>query len=192
MILVIWFLGVYLIAGIPFGVIVSQLVAGKDVRAQGSGNIGATNVARMMGKKWGILVLILDALKGFLLVYLAGSLFEFNLVANWAACVAVLAHCYPVYLKFKGGKGVATALGVIAALSPTILGICFLVFAATLVLYRRVSAASLLAALALPVGAYLVPHRIYPFTGFFICAVIWWKHRENIQRIIKGIEPRFF
>src|ERR1700677_5038813 len=104
----------YFIAAIPFGLILSLRVAGKDVRDQGSGNTGATNVSRLMGKKWGILVLILDALKGYVVVkaanHFGGVRFE-----NLAAILAVFAHCYPIYLGFKGGKGVATALGVLAA-----------------------------------------------------------------------------
>src|ERR1700683_4829943 len=105
----------YLIAAIPFGLVLSLRIAGKDVRDQGSGNTGATNVSRLMGKKWGILVLFLDALKGFAVVKIAnhygGVPFE-----NFTAILAVFAHCYPIYLGFKGGKGVATALGVLAAL----------------------------------------------------------------------------
>jgi len=183
----------YLAAAVPFGVIVSKMVLGKDVRKQGSGNIGATNIARMMGKKWGVLVLALDALKGFAVVFVSGYVGDGSLFfANIVACVAVAAHCYPIYLKFRGGKGVATALGVIAALSLTLVGVCFLVFAIILGMTRRMSAGSLAAALALPVVAACFQTPLEPVTGAVITAVIWWKHSENIRRILAGQEPKFF
>src|ERR1035438_2645156 len=107
----------YLIASIPFGVLLSRLIKGKDVREHGSGNIGAANISRLMGKKWGVVVLILDALKGFIVVKLSTHYGDTNF-ENFVAVMAVGAHCWPLYLGFRGGKGVATALGVIIALSP--------------------------------------------------------------------------
>lgn len=183
----------YLIGAIPFGVIVSRLMTGKDVRATGSGNIGATNVSRMMGKKWGVIVLILDALKGFAVVFASGWVGVGSIeLANSAACAAIVGHCFPIYLKFRGGKGVATALGVIAALSPALLGGCVVVFLIAVGLSRRISPASLAAALALPVLAAVFQTPLIPQAAALMTIIVWWKHHENILRLIRGEEPRFF
>jgi acyl phosphate:glycerol-3-phosphate acyltransferase len=181
----------YLIAAIPFGVLVSRLVTGSDVRKQGSGNIGATNVARLMGKKWGVLVLFLDALKGYMVVAIAAHFGNIDF-ANLVAVVAVIGHCYPVYLKFKGGKGVATALGVLTALSPAVVGIAALIFIVVVGVSRRISAGSLTAALSVPVLAIFMASNVLPASGLVIAAIVWWKHRENIKRLARGLEPRFF
>lgn len=191
MIQVIFLLFAYLLCAVPFGVIVSRFVTGKDVRSQGSGNIGATNVARLMGKKWGLFVLFLDAFKAYVAVGLSkhvGPAWYCNLIA----VVAVAAHCYPVYLKFKGGKGVATALGAMAALSWSITGLCVLVFAITLGIARRISVGSLTAALSVVVMTLLIPSDFMSITAVCLAALIWWKHQENIKRIIARTEPRFF
>jgi glycerol-3-phosphate acyltransferase PlsY len=181
----------YLIGAIPFGVIISRLISGQDVRNQGSGNIGATNVARMMGKKWGVMVLIFDALKGFVVVGLAkhiGPLWYCNLVA----VIAVLGHCYPIYLKFRGGKGVATALGVIAALSWSLVGLSVLVFALVVAVSRRISMGSLAAAFSVPVFSTLYGFDLLIAYAWILAILVWWKHRENIKRIATGSEPKFF
>lgn len=179
----------YLVAGIPFGVLVSRAVSSTDIRKKGSGNIGATNIARVIGKKWGILVLFLDALKGFVMVAFAKESLEF---ASLVALVAVFAHCYPVYLKFKGGKGVATALGSLLALSPQIIGLVLVVFVIALVGTRRVSVGSISGALAFPFVIYLMQIPIPLTWTIAMSAIILWKHRENIQRLMSGTEPRFF
>jgi glycerol-3-phosphate acyltransferase PlsY len=189
-----YLLTTYLVGAIPFGVIVSLAVSGRDVRKQGSGNIGATNVSRLMGKKWGLFVLFLDGLKGFLVVMLAYWFFSRDLILpSLGGLMAVIGHCFPIYLKFKGGKGVATALGVIAALSPMILGICCVVFALAMLITRRVSAGSLAAAAALPVAAFVIsPRQISVPVATVMTILIWWKHRENIKRLVRGQEPKFF
>lgn len=181
----------YLIGAIPFGVVVSQVFAGQDIRKQGSGNTGATNVARVLGKKWGILVLCLDAMKGYVLVIAARRLGGVSF-QDFVGLVAILGHCYPVYLKFKGGKGVATALGVVAALSPTVLALCAGVFFAIMYITRRVSAGSLAAALALPLFCFFVKENLNSGYAALITLVVWWKHRSNLERLYKGTEPRFF
>ncbi|MDZ4678718.1 MAG: glycerol-3-phosphate 1-O-acyltransferase PlsY [Oligoflexia bacterium] len=192
--LVLTLIGAYLIGSIPFGVIVSRFVSGRDVRAQGSGNIGATNVARMMGKKWGIFVLFLDGLKGFLVVKAVGCFFteDIFLLSNLAALAAIVGHCFPIYLKFKGGKGVATALGVVTALSPLTLGVCFIVFVLVIGISRTVSLASLAAALALPIVAMITEKDIMILVAAAITLLIWWKHKENIKRLVNRQEPKFF
>jgi acyl phosphate:glycerol-3-phosphate acyltransferase len=187
----IFLLAAYLIAALPFGVIISRAVLGKDVRSHGSGNIGATNVSRLMGKKWGIFVLFLDALKGFLIVNCA-ALFGDDAFCNLAAVVAVIAHCYPIYLGFKGGKGVATALGVLLALSPISVGICLIVFLLVVGLTRIISAASLAASLSLPIMSTILQGQVSFPAAVAMCMIIWWKHRENISRLMRRQEPRFF
>ncbi len=184
----------YLAGGIPFGVVVSRFVSGKDVRTQGSGNIGATNVSRMMGKKWGLFVLFLDGLKGFLAVKAVAWFFtdDVFLLSNLAALSAILGHCFPVYLKFKGGKGVATALGVIAALSPLALGVCFIVFFLTIGISRIVSVASLAGALTLPITIMIIQKDMVVLIAWIIAALIWFKHSANIKRLMKHQEPKFF
>jgi len=181
----------YFVAAIPFGVIISNLVAGKDVREQGSGNTGAANVSRLMGKKWGLIVLFLDALKGYLAVVLArhfgGVHFE-----NLVAVIAIFAHCYPVYLGFKGGKGVATALGIVAAISLSTLAIAGLVFLVVLLTTRRVSAASITSSLSLPMIAVLHRSPLRISTACLIALIICWNHRENAFRLWRNQEPKFF
>ena len=188
---IIFVIATYFIAALPFGVIVSRFVTGKDVRKQGSGNIGATNVARLMGKKWGIFVLFLDALKGFALVKAAATFGDITF-CNLVAAVAVGAHCYPLYLKFKGGKGVATALGVLAALSPVTLGYCFAAFVIVTATTRIISAGSLGAALALPLVSIFAHTDIHLGASVAITLLIWWKHRENLKRLLRRQEPKFF
>lgn len=181
----------YLIASIPFGVVLTRWVGKTDVRNHGSGNIGATNVARVLGKKWGILVLLLDALKGFIVVK-ASNYFGSLYFQNWVAFVAVLAHCYPVYLKFKGGKGVATALGVLAAIAPMMVVMALVVFTAAVSITRIISIGSLLAAITVAVASAFLDTDLTTYSATLIGLLIVWKHRENIKRILTGREPRFF
>lgn len=182
----------YLVGGIPFGVLVSQKFAQKDVRSQGSGSTGATNVSRLMGKKWGLFVLFLDGLKGFAIVKIY-LLTEGNPdIANLVALAAVLGHCYPPYLKFKGGKGVATTLGVLLALSPTVVLGCLAIFALTILTSKIVSLSSLAAATSLPLFALLGDFNLTFVGSLGIAAVVWWKHQENIKRLLAKQEPKFF
>ena len=182
------FLGLYLFSAIPFGVIVSRLITKKDVRSQGSGNIGATNVSRMMGKKWGLLVLFLDALKGFIATAVAGR-FGY---AELGVLVSVFGHCFPVYLKFKGGKGVATSVGALLGLNLALALAAIGAFIFLFVISRRVSFGSLGAAFFVVVIGLVRPAMINPIMALALCALVWWRHKENIHRIIKGSEPKFF
>ena len=177
----------YLVGSIPFGLVVGRL-RGVDVRAHGSGNIGATNVARVVGKEWGLLTLVLDFLKGFLPTWLAWRLGGTHLVALTGGA-AVLGHCFSIFLKFRGGKGVATAAGVFAAVSPAALGAALLVFGAGVGLTGFVSVGSLAAALTLPVALHLF-HAQRPLLAmaWLLAGVIWWKHRANIGRLLRGQE----
>jgi glycerol-3-phosphate acyltransferase PlsY len=192
----------YLLGSIPTGFLVAQ-ARGVDIRAVGSGNIGATNVLRTLGKPAGIFVLFMDALKGWLAVVLMtrGVLLAFGLGADAvtlevcqiiAALCAILGHNYTCWLQFKGGKGIATSAGVLLALVPwaliTILTIWIVVFAAT----RYVSLASLAASASLPFASWATHESVTKVivTGAMGALAIY-KHKANIQRLLKGTEPRF-
>jgi acyl phosphate:glycerol-3-phosphate acyltransferase len=182
----------YLVGAIPFGLIVTKLVAGTDVRAAGSGNIGATNVVRVAGKKLGAITLLLDALKGLAPVIGARAL---HLDGPWlggVALAAVLGHCFPVYLRFKGGKGVATGLGVFCALTPLAAAIGAACYAAIFALLRISSLGSMtLLATTLLATALIYPGWWLLVTEAVIAALIVARHRENLGRLIRGQEAKF-
>lgn len=205
----------YLIGSIPFGFLVSRS-RGIDIRQHGSGNIGATNVWRVLGKKWGFITFLCDALKGLFSVLLAKWL-----VMHWPAIVAlphnhtrtdfldpanagiaaavacILGHSFPVWLRFKGGKGVATSLGVIIGMMPLASVIVFAFWGLVFKISRYVSLASLLAALSLPVVVvvFLVTGWMNGWAYFYFSLVaallIIIRHRTNIQRLLAGSENRF-
>jgi glycerol-3-phosphate acyltransferase PlsY len=194
----------YLLGSIPFGYILVRAFHGQDVRQTGSGNIGATNVARA-APALGALTLVLDAAKGFAAV-LAGMMLaqvaarEFGrsplfLFAALAALCAVLGHLFPVWLKFRGGKGVATSVGVFIALAPKALLIAILIFAALVAAFRYVSLGSIIAVAAFPVLAFVLNdyHSSPPVLGVicFVALLIIAKHHENIRRLFSGTEHRF-
>jgi glycerol-3-phosphate acyltransferase PlsY len=186
-------LGAYLIGAIPSGVLLTRLAGVGDVRQAGSGNIGATNVYRVAGRRLGIITLACDALKGVLplVVLLALGGFSPTQLALIAAA-AFLGHCYPVYLGFNGGKGVATALGIFLVLSPlSVLG-AFLVFAGMLWQWRYVSLASITAAALVPLFI-LLAEQSFPlfFASLFISGMVILRHRANIERLRNGTESRF-
>jgi acyl phosphate:glycerol-3-phosphate acyltransferase len=178
----------YLLGSIPFGLILTRLSGGGDLRAIGSGNIGATNVLRTGNKGLAAATLLLDGAKGFLAVWLAWRLFAF--AAPLAGLGAVLGHCFPVWLKFKGGKGVATTLGVSLALSWPI-GLAYAaVWLAVVGVTRISSAAGMSAAAATGVAAILLGRiDLLPVLAI-IGVLIIWLHRENIARIRAGTEPK--
>lgn len=182
----------YLIGAIPFGLLVGRL-AGVDVRSAGSGNIGATNVNRLLGKKLGLLTLILDCLKGFLPIYFASVLIpeggdqRFYIMS--CGLMAVVGHMFPVYLGFSGGKGVATALGVFLFLSPVAIGISVIVFILAVAGTGYVSAGSLLASGLFPLWLWLLDQPgSMVVTAVMIGLLIWVKHHENIGRLLRGEE----
>jgi glycerol-3-phosphate acyltransferase PlsY len=182
----------YLVGAIPFGLLIGRLV-GIDVRASGSGNIGATNVTRLLGKKFGVVTLVLDCLKGFLPIYLASKLLpdgpNRETLLLLCGILAVVGHMFPVYLRFKGGKGVATGLGVFLFLSPVAIAISFVVFAATVGLSGFVSAGSLLASALFPLWLWILGEPMGAvLTGVIIALLIWFKHHENIGRLLRGEE----
>ncbi len=182
----------YLLGAVPFGALLVRLFRGKDVRQEGSGNIGATNVARTAGKGLGVLTLLLDAIKGGLPVVLAGPIWGLSVEKQALVGIcAVLGHIFPVYLHFKGGKGVATAAGVFAALSPLSLGCALGVFIIVFSISRRVSLASMLAAVTLAGAAFGLDGRwpIYG-TAILIALVVLIRHQANIRRLLRGEESQ--
>lgn len=185
----------YLIGAVPFGILVAKSSGrGVDLRKAGSGNIGATNVARTLGKGAGALTLLLDAGKAvfalaLVRIVMGGSAHGWLALAGGAA---FLGHVFPVYLRFRGGKGVATALGVVAFLSPVTVLVLLALFAAVVYFTRYVSLGSLCAAAGLPVTmALLEGPRSYLNLGLLIAFVVFYTHRENIHRLLAGEEPRF-
>ncbi len=193
MTLVLLIVASYLIGAIPTGVILTRLVGGEDIRNAGSGNIGATNVYRVAGRKLGIITLIGDCLKGVLPLLLASQLFGVSI--NGIALVALAAfigHCYPVYLSFKGGKGVATALGIFLVLSPWSVLCLLVVFVLVLWQWRYISLASIFAAATVPWLVFLFEGSVALFVATTLIAIIIiWKHRANIERLRSGTENKF-
>jgi len=193
----------YLLGSIPFGLILVRIFRKQDIRQQGSGNIGATNVIRSGGKGLGAATFLLDAAKGYLAVLLAWQVglhvhqtqFQTQNLAATAAVCALVGHVYPLWLGFKGGKGVATGFGVFLGITATAALVALAAFILIFALSRYVSLASIIAAIAFPVAALLLPHE--PLTPFMIAVVIVLpliviaKHHANIRRLLAGTEYRF-
>ena len=189
-----WLLGVgYLSGSIPFGLLLALLVGGKDVRKAGSGNIGATNVARVVGKKLGVVTLVLDALKGFVPVFVATRVLDEGAAGRTGvglvALAALCGHCFPIWLKLRGGKGVATGLGVLLASLPWAAGVGFIGFALAFGVTRMVSAGSLAAALFV-VGAIVgfrdLDATLLPYAACAVVVLV--KHHANIRRLVTKSE----
>ncbi len=193
----------YLLGSIPFGYLIVRAQAGSDVRETGSGGTGATNVSRLAGKRAGIMTLVLDAAKGALAVYLAcrflASESEVNYWVAAAAIVAVIGHIFPMWLGFRGGKGVATGVGVFLALSPLALAGAALIFLVVVLTTRYVSLGSITATVAFPVCVWLLARFVKPVEGLDAImtaaivggALIIFMHRANIGRLLSGTESKF-
>jgi len=181
----------YLLGSVPFGLLIAR-ARGVDIRQHGSGNIGATNVARNLGKKLGALVLLLDALKGALPVVGASFLHCELVVVVAAGWAAVVGHCFPVWLGFRGGKGVATSLGVLLVVDPVVTALSALAFAGMVGATRMVSLGSLVAMASFPAAAWALDRPLaLVLLGVATAAVVLIQHRENLGRIAKGTEHRF-
>ncbi|HEX5166023.1 MAG TPA: glycerol-3-phosphate 1-O-acyltransferase PlsY [Thermomicrobiales bacterium] len=184
----------YLIGSFPTGFVMTRLITGMDLRAVGSGGTGATNARRALGTKWGALVALIDVLKGLLAVGIARWLDAGDLTVTVAAILVVVGHCWPVWLGFRGGKGVATGGGAAFALSPW--GLFLIPFLVVPVAVTRyVSLGSLTAAVAAPVifGILAIADRtpgMYIIYAAVVAAVIIWRHRENIERLRRGTERK--
>ena len=188
----------YLLGSIPWGVILTRLFTSTEIRQQGSGNIGATNVSRVAGPALGLLTFTGDILKGAIPVYLALKLAGHHQGSNdfyltIVGLAAFFGHLYPIFMKFKGGgKGVATAAGCYVMLDPLACLAALSAFIAFLLLSRRVSAGSLAAAIVLPVAAWISTLSWEIAAGAATMSVfIFFRHRDNIKRLLSGTEPRF-
>lgn len=183
--------GAYLLGSIPFSYLVARWFGVPDVRKVGSGNVGATNVMRSAGRGPGMLAFALDAAKGCAAALLVSRLFPDGWLAPCSAAAAVLGHMYPVWLRFRGGKGVATGVGAFLPLAPAAALGGMTVFALTLATTRYVSLGSIAGALTLPVVALLTGRPIpVVATATATCALVIWKHRENLVRLSRGTENR--
>ncbi|SRR5713226_4914641 len=194
----------YVLGSIPFGYILFRIFRGQDIRQSGSGNIGATNVARS-SLTLGMLTLVLDAAKGLAAVYVSVVIFDRTTSGYYdnrlypmmsvAALCAILGHIFPVWLKFRGGKGVATAVGAFFLLAPYAILAAIGVFLVVALASRYVSLSSIVATVAFPLFAWLLYRGYFPRAGILtICvasAVVIARHRQNIRRLLAGTEPRF-
>ena len=184
----------YLIGGLPFGYWFVRLFTGRDVRTVGSGNIGATNVHRAAGRKAGVIVLLLDILKGYVAVWLANYLTHGDLRAVAFAAVAVMVgHCYPAFLGFKGGKAVACFVGAFLFIAPLAIAVLVPVFVAIVAFSKYISLASVMGALLFPLDLWVVNHSPQPvlIAGMFASLLIVFRHRANIARLVAGKENVF-
>lgn len=177
----------FLIGGVPFGLILGMLLHGVDVRTRGSGNIGATNVARVLGWKLGVATLVLDAAKGALPMLWVAHHFEQPWLLPVAGLFAILGHCYSPWLEFQGGKGVATAAGVMWVVSPRATLLALICWGAAYGLTRKSSVGALTAILAVQIGLWIFMPGWWVF-GLLVAAVLLLRHRENLQRLVAGTE----
>ena len=189
-----------MLGSIPFGLILVRVLLGKDVRLTGSGNIGATNVARSGGAKLGVATLLLDALKGYFAVLLASLVslrvagIDLGLAASLAALCAILGHVFPAWLRFRGGKGVATAVGAFVGLAPRAILVVFAVFLVTVLISRYVSLGSIIASAVFPLLAFFLyrnqssPAGLAVMLGASLLIIL--KHKANIRRLLDGTENR--
>jgi glycerol-3-phosphate acyltransferase PlsY len=198
---IICFLGAYLLGSVPSAVWIGKNFYGIDVRQHGSGNAGATNTLRVLGKKAGFIVLGIDALKGFAAASLAifilpdagdeNHILIYKMVLGF---VAVLGHIYPVFAGFKGGKGIATLLGIVIALNAWLALYCFVLFVLTVSITRYISVGSMLSAMVSPLIAFWLNHYNINPLFYFCCVVailVIYTHRSNIKRLAAGSENRF-
>jgi glycerol-3-phosphate acyltransferase PlsY len=193
-----WPLFFYAVGSVPTGYLLGKS-RGLDIRQHGSGNIGATNVWRVMGRNWGLLAFACDFLKGFLFLYLVRTLC-FPDTSSWTVALllvvcglaAIIGHNYTPWLGFKGGKGIATSAGVLAALMPPVLAVALSLWIIAVLVTRTVSIGSLLAAAVLPIAAaWFYPGQwIYFGLATFAGALAAWRHRSNIGRLLAGTESR--
>lgn len=180
----------YLLGSVPVGLLLSK-IKGADPRAVGSGNIGATNVMRAAGKITGALTLIGDVLKGLIPVMIAFMLGETKIIVTAAGLAAFLGHLFPVFLRFKGGKGVATALGVYLGLDPFAVLIAIIIFVLTIIKWGFVSLGSLVGVAAMPLLLYFLSAPVqYIYLVLIIGALIFIKHKDNIRRLVTGTENK--
>ena len=184
----------YLLGAIPFGYLLTRFTTGKDVRTEGSGNIGATNVLRAAGRGAGVATLLLDLAKGYAAVWIAGMLTDSS--PGWmadAALAVVVGHAFPIFLGFKGGKAVATLTGAFLYLAPVPALTGIIVFVITAAVTRYVSAGSIVSVATFPLGLWLIQHPTLNelLAALIGAAIVVYRHKENMQRMRAGKEPAF-
>jgi glycerol-3-phosphate acyltransferase PlsY len=183
--------GGYLAGSIPTGVILSRLFSSRDIRAEGSGNIGATNVYRVLGLKLGVLTLIGDVLKGVVPVVAARALVTDEAWIAGVAFATFCGHLFPVFLRFRGGKGVATALGIFVVIAPAMVACAAALFLAVVLKWRYVSLGSIAASLAMPFLLGAAGHsRPFIILSVVVACLIVYRHRDNIKRLRQGSEKK--
>jgi len=186
-------IGSYILGSVPFGLVICKAWRGVDIRKYGSGNIGATNVLRALGPGPAAVVFCADVLKGLIPVVLARRLFpEIAWIAVVCGMLAILGHSLSIFLRFKGGKGVATSLGVVIGLDPRVAGIGFGIWLLVVILSKYVSVASILASVSVPALMFVfrLP-LIYKLFALLAAAFVIFKHRANMVRLLQGKEPRW-
>ena len=181
----------YLIGSIPFSLIFGQLFGKVDIRTKGSGTIGATNVLRTSGLSVALLALVADVFKGITAAWI-GTAAGGPVLAAVCAAAVVTGHCYSIFLKFKGGKGVAASAGIIAFLMPDVFGVMLLTVVVTVAVTRYMSLGSIIAAILYPLLAILIFPQPLPYIilGFFMAVLVIYKHKDNIKRLRAGNESR--
>jgi glycerol-3-phosphate acyltransferase PlsY len=182
---------VFLIGSIPVGFLVARAAGGFDIRGKGSGSIGATNVLRTLGPVPAVLTLLGDVAKGYVAVRAAEVIGPEPVWGAAGAVLAIVGNCWPVFLRFKGGKGVATALGAFLALTPRAILLAMAVWVVLTAAFRYVSLASILACVSLAIGAWLFGYApTYAVAAGCAAAVILWRHHDNVKRLLSGTERR--
>ena len=182
----------YLIGAVPFGLFFGKIFSNIDVRSIGSGNIGATNVLRAAGKKAAVMTLLADCLKGFLPVLAVNFAFHNDAIIGLTGAAAVLGHNYPIYLAFKGGKGVATSFGVVLAVAPGIGLVCLITWLIAARIWNYSSLSALIAFALFPAITFIAYPESRPIglLSLFVFGMIYYRHRENIKRLLAGTEPK--
>ncbi|EME2727188.1 glycerol-3-phosphate 1-O-acyltransferase PlsY [Staphylococcus aureus] len=198
MMIIVMLLLSYLIGAFPSGFVIGKLFFKKDIRQFGSGNTGATNSFRVLGRPAGFLVTFLDIFKGFITVFFPlwlpvhadGSISTFFTNGLIVGLFAILGHVYPVYLKFQGGKAVATSAGVVLGVNPILLLILAIIFFIVLKIFKYVSLASIVAAICCVIGSLIIQDYILLVVSFLVSIILIIRHRSNIARIFRGEEPK--
>ncbi|HHE1344854.1 TPA: glycerol-3-phosphate 1-O-acyltransferase PlsY [Staphylococcus aureus] len=198
MMIIVMLLLSYLIGAFPSGFVIGELFFKKDIRQFGSGNTGATNSFRVLGRPAGFLVTFLDIFKGFITVFFPlwlpvhadGPISTFFTNGLIVGLFAILGHVYPVYLKFQGGKAVATSAGVVLGVNPILLLILAIIFFIVLKIFKYVSLASIVAAICCVIGSLIIQDYILLVVSFLVSIILIIRHRSNIARIFRGEEPK--
>jgi glycerol-3-phosphate acyltransferase PlsY len=182
----------YLIGAVPFGLFFGRIFSNIDVRSVGSGNIGATNVLRAAGKKAAAMTLLADCLKGLLPVVAVNYIFHDDAITGLTGAASILGHNYPIYLAFKGGKGVATSFGVVLAVAPWIGVTCLITWLVAARIWRYSSLSALISFALFPIITFSAHSESRPIglLSLFVFGMIYYRHRENIKRLLMGTEPK--